>query len=271
MLADPVVDLPPWPVFPLPPREKKPRIKWRGAATRDAEQIARWRRQEPGANWGAAMGVAAGVWALDLDGDEGRDSLNALIASHGALPRAPAQRTGRGLQLFFAWPEGRGVRNYQTAKQRQAGKIGAGVDVRGDGGFVVVPPSVHPNGNRYRWVAGRSPHELDPPLAPTWLLDLVAPLPKPRRKPKVEPSEIRGERYVRAAFRAAVDRVARCPGGDRNNTLNAEAWSIAKFVRAGKLDYEAWHAVFFEAATAAGLDAIEAERTLRSAWAAHDG
>jgi hypothetical protein len=273
MLAEPAV-LPPWPVFALPHRSKVPRkgSKWRSEATTDPGAITAMRARYPGCNWGAALGEAAGVWALDLDGDDGRRSLETLIRQYGNLPRAPAQRTGGGgFQLFFAWPSDRQVRNYQTARQRQAGKLGAHVDVRGEGGFVVVPPSVHPSGSAYRWIDGRSPHELTPPPAPTWLLDLVAPLPRPREKKAIDPKTLRGDRYVRAAFKAAVERVTNAPAGERNNTLNAEAWSIAKFVVAGKLDYAAWFSIFSEAAKGAGLNPIETERTLRSAWSARDG
>ena len=79
------------------------------------------------------------------------------------MPQTPVvRRGGSGYHYYFQYPE-RGLRN-------SAGKLGDGIDIRADGGCVVAPPSIHPNGNMYRWARG---HRLDEmPLAPlpTWII-----------------------------------------------------------------------------------------------------
>jgi Bifunctional DNA primase/polymerase, N-terminal len=115
---------------------------------------------------GLACGPRAGCFGFDVDPRHGGDkSLAELVAAHGKLPRTWAAESGSGgLHLFFAWPEDGEVRN-------SAGKVGPGLDVRGDGGFMVLPPSRHRNGNRNRWVA--APESAPLSSAPAWLLALI--------------------------------------------------------------------------------------------------
>jgi hypothetical protein len=69
--------------------------------------------------------------------------LRKLEAEHGALPTTVEALTARGRHIYFKWPQ-QPVRN-------SAGKIAPGIDVRGEGGYVIVPPSVHPTGRPYTW------------------------------------------------------------------------------------------------------------------------
>ena len=129
-----------WPVLPLRPRDKVPLNPTgsKGAST-DAAQIEAWWQAHPAANVGIATGGAAAPWVLDLD--EGGEAAWAL--EHGSLPDdAPRVRTARGLHVYFA-PDA-DVRNRQKVD-------GLPVDVRGVGGYVVAPPSVHASGHVYRW------------------------------------------------------------------------------------------------------------------------
>lgn len=155
-----------WPVFPV--NGKKPATaNGLHDATTDRSRIHTW--WGPASDHGLALstGEPSGVWVLDLDGEEGEQSVLELQKKHGQLPETVAARTGGGgYHLFFQMPEGRDVRN-------SAGKVAEGVDVRGTGGYVVLPPSPHPSGNRYEWIEGRSPEETSPAPAPEWLLDLV--------------------------------------------------------------------------------------------------
>jgi hypothetical protein len=97
-----------------------------------------------------------------VDGDKGKKSLTGLLAQHGNLPARFTVRTGKGLHLYFAWPTSVSLRN-------SAGKIGEGLDVRGEGGYVLAPGSVHPSGAIYSVAKG----EAIPP-APAWLLQMAA-------------------------------------------------------------------------------------------------
>ena len=114
-------------------------------ATKDEEQIRTWWTRWPTANVGIATGAVSGVVVLDVDPQHGGDdSMVGMREEHGDLPPTRAVRTGGGgTHFFFAHP-GVEVRNSQ-------GRLGSGLDVRGDGGYVVAPPSNHMSGCAYEW------------------------------------------------------------------------------------------------------------------------
>jgi hypothetical protein len=151
-------------VFPCRPRSKLPATA-RGCkdATDDPVIIERWFRSNPDFNIAIATGEASYVFVVDVDDLEAEAELRKLESRHGALPPTPETITARGRHLYFEWP-GRVVRN-------SAGRLGAGLDVRGESGYVLAPPSVHPSGRRYEW----SVDSVDTPAAaPEWLLNAAA-------------------------------------------------------------------------------------------------
>jgi len=150
-----------WSVIPID--GKKPLVPWKAYQAERAEeaQIADWFSRFPKANIGIVTGTISGLVVLDIDAPEG---LKTLAEHNFILPKNAAQsKTGRdGFHFFFAHPG-------YTCKNFAAGRVGdlLGVDFRGDGGYVVVPPSIHPNGKNYQWI--KSPEEaLILPL-PSWL------------------------------------------------------------------------------------------------------
>lgn len=158
-------------VFPVREMDKTPLTK-NGCkdAIKDADIIRRWWGQLPNANIGMATGQASGLWVLDIDGDEGAESLRALEATYGDLPPTMEVLTGGGgRHLYFSLPKGLEMPN-------SAGKVGPKIDVRGNGGYVVAPPSVHKSGRKYVW----SVDSLDTPVdAPVWLQNLAVGKPRP--------------------------------------------------------------------------------------------
>ncbi len=133
--------------FQLKPREKTPIVKWADVATTDRNMIVGWYEHNPDANLGIACGERSNIVVLDVDKDKGGyESLAELQERYGKLPETPVCRTGSGGEhIYFLYPNGVDIRN-------SAGKLGAGLDIRANGGYVVAPPSIHPNGNRYEWV-----------------------------------------------------------------------------------------------------------------------
>jgi putative DNA primase/helicase len=125
-----------------------------------------WGQQWPDANIGIATGGAGGLLVIDIDGEEGARSLSELEAAHGPLPHTLAARTGRGSHLYFRLPADCGP------VPCSASKLGKGIDVRADGGYVVAPPSAHPSGARYEFESGSSLTEIA--AVPNWLLQLIA-------------------------------------------------------------------------------------------------
>lgn len=151
-------------VHPCKPRSKLPATA-RGCkdATVNPDIIQRWWESNPDYNIAISTGEASYVFVLDVDGLDAEAELRKLECQYGALPPTVEVITPRGRHLYFEWP-GRAVRN-------SAGKVGPGLDVRGEGGYVLAPPSVHPSGRRYAW----SVDSVDTPAAaPEWLVAAAA-------------------------------------------------------------------------------------------------
>jgi hypothetical protein len=155
-----------WSVVPLRPRAKRPLIPWLEHQQRraQADEIEAWFRRWPDANLGVVTGWVSRLIVIDVDPQhEGEASLAQLTRVHGPVPvTVEAITGGGGRHLYFEHP-GRPLHN-------RAG-IEPGIDVRGDGGYIVAPPSLHPSGAPYRWAAGRSPEEIEPAPMPDWLLE----------------------------------------------------------------------------------------------------
>jgi hypothetical protein len=146
------------PVFPLKAKEKVP-LTVRGFkdATTDEQTIRAWWTRWPNANVGIPTGAASGWAVVDIDAQGGGlDSLKELVDAYGEIPTGRRSKTGNGgAHLIFQHVNG--FRN-------SASKLAKGIDTRGDGGYIVAPPSVHPNGTVYQWTDEGEPGEL-----PAWL------------------------------------------------------------------------------------------------------
>jgi hypothetical protein len=149
------------PVLPL--RGKVPRNNnGLTGATTEAEIVREWWTRWPDANIGIRTGAESGLLVLDVDVQHGGGgTLKELEAKHGKLPETAQVLTGGGGRHYLFCHPGRDVRN-------SAGRLGHGLDVRGDGGYIVAPPSVHESGRAYKWVRALERGRAD---TPTWLLD----------------------------------------------------------------------------------------------------
>jgi putative DNA primase/helicase len=148
------------PVFPCESGGKRPRTR-NGLhdASTDPKQIELWWRADGNANVGLRTGSVSRLVVLDVDGDEGTVSLRDLERENGQLPRTASVVTPRGgAHFYFRYP-GSEIRN-------SAGQLGPGLDIRGDGGYVLVPPSIGATGRRYEPDERCAPAPL-----PAWLLD----------------------------------------------------------------------------------------------------
>jgi Bifunctional DNA primase/polymerase, N-terminal len=256
-----------WLVHPCRPSEKLPILKdWQKRATTDRTLIERWWGRTPDANVGVATGAGSGIFVLDVDGPEGERVLVDLERRHGPMPELYPQQwtgSGHGWQAFFVYPKGRTIRN-------SAGRLGAKLDTRGEGGYVVVPPSLHPSGNRYRWAPERGPALIPPEPAPEWLVELLDPPAQPEIERPAWSANARAagdDRYIEKAFVTELKLTAHAPEGERNAQLFESAVSLLRFVADGRLPKAAVTVDLRDAGISAGLDKIEIDRTLRSAAA----
>lgn len=153
------------PVFPLQPRGKEP-VTASGClqATIDTAVIDRWWNTAPDMNVAIATGGASGVFVVDVDDDIGEATMREIERANGALPSTVESLTGRGRHIWFRLGEHEPVHN-------SAGKIGLGVDIRGNGGYCVVPPSVHPTGRKYKWSVDSASNFA---TSPDWLHAILA-------------------------------------------------------------------------------------------------
>jgi Bifunctional DNA primase/polymerase, N-terminal len=152
-----------WRVFPV--AGKVPRLAaWPTQATTDEAKIRGWWRTWPTADIGIVTGD--GLLVLDVDPRNGGDATLAdLERAHGVLPETPRGITGGGGTHVFLRVDGPVTNRVGLAP---------GLDVRGDRGFVIVPPSLHKSGRYYEWEIGASLEDVPLAPAPPWLLELVA-------------------------------------------------------------------------------------------------
>lgn len=139
-------------------------------ATTDEATIGQWWAVYPDANIGIGTGDVSRIVVLDVDaGHGGADTLDNLVRIHGELPETWSVQTGGGgLHAWFRMPL-LDVRN-------SAGAIGPGIDVRGNGGYVVAPPSLHASGRKYRWDDVLHPTKVELAEVPDWLVRRMVPI-----------------------------------------------------------------------------------------------
>lgn len=157
-----------WSVIPVEPRGKRPVIAWLEYQQRraDEDEVRQWFETRRRANVAVVTGKISGLVVLDIDtAHHGDESLMALEREHGAVPQTVEAVTGSGGRHFYFSHPGGLVRN-------RAGLM-RGIDLRGDGGCVVAPPSVHRSGKRYVWKKGHAPGEAALTPLPPWLLALI--------------------------------------------------------------------------------------------------
>ena len=160
--------------------------------------LAGWSKRWPVSNVGIVTGAISGLFVVDVDGDEGEVNLR----NHGSLPQTPTVKTSKGHHYYFKHP------GYDISNR---GKFLPKVDTRGDGGYVVLPPSNHLSGITYEWVEGLEPWTVPLADAPRWLLELIQEGKRSRRKAKKH-----------------ADIAGQVEEGKRNDTLTRLAGSMRR-------------------------------------------
>ncbi len=211
-----------WRVIPIIPAGKRPPMhSWQTIATTDTNTIHQWwLGQYADHGIGIATGQESGVFVLDVDVSEGKtgdETLHELEQTHGPLPDTATVLTGSGgVHYYFQHPEGIEIRN-------DAGrKLGPGLDIRGEGGQVVAPPSVHQSGNPYAWVGGE-PAPVAP--APEWLIELITAQPEPTHQPVTRVSSNADEDSVAARYNQRTTWA---------ELLTADGWTLDHTDRTGE-------------------------------------
>lgn len=186
-----------WSIFPCAPRTKKPLIKWGPYQNRlpTLDEIEKWWTKWPQANIGVVCGKISGIICVDIDSPEAQESYR---AEYGEIHNTIRQTTGKpgGLHLVFNYPlDGNFYRNVGDVNKESST---IEIHCRGDGGFFVAAPSIHPNGTQYNWV-------LDPLESPDDILDLPEDVKslwgyKPKTAKKVTEKKTAGAMTGKAPF-----------------------------------------------------------------------
>ena len=171
-------------------------------ATMDEVQIHRWWTEWANANVGIVTGAQSGLIVLDIDPrNGGEEGLADLERQHGVLPKTVLSLTGGGGQHFFFHHPGGSIKSKPIAE---------GVDVKADGGYVVVPPSSHMSGEPYRWESAGHPEDVPLAALPIWLCAKLT----QRLKPGSQPSAALPSKTIRE--------------GQRNRTLASLAGAMRR-------------------------------------------
>jgi hypothetical protein len=194
------------------------------SATLNPETVKRyWRIADR--NIGIPTGSISGIWILDIDGDEGERSLRILESKYGALPSTCEVITGGGGRHLW-W-------RYTGPIPSTAGRVGPGIDTRGDRGYCIVPPSA--TKRTYEWWVDSGD---DLAVAPEWLLKIVRSKPQSiseRALATIHRNHCQPGRYGAAALDLEIAALAAAAPGTRNHSLNRTTFKLAQLVAGAEL------------------------------------
>jgi hypothetical protein len=159
-----------WSVVPQRPGAKQPCVKWKPFQSQlpTEAQMAKWFELWPDAGVALVLGPVSGVFAIDVDGEEAHAALLERLGTEPVAVKAlSGSREPCRYHLFFRHPD--------VSTNAKATPWNAKLEFRGQGGIVVIPPSLHKSGNRYEWATGRSPGELALPDLPDKIVEALKP------------------------------------------------------------------------------------------------
>ncbi|MCD1591233.1 MAG: bifunctional DNA primase/polymerase [Qipengyuania citrea] len=235
------------PVFPCKPDSKRPYTSHGFEdATTDPARIREWWARWPNAMIGMPTGSDTGFWALDVDDPEAFER-----AISFEIPETRRVDTGKGYHLYFKADPANPVTNRQrNAKTGWPFPQLPGAETRGDGGYVIVPPSRHPSGRIYSWHDEASLQH-----APKALLSIVTRVARKspaneNARPGTAVSRIGHTRYGQAALDAECDAIREARDGEQEATLNQAALKIGALVAGGEIDRSSAREALIEAGEA---------------------
>lgn len=226
-------------------------------ASGDPDTVTGWWRRWPWANLAIATGAVSGIVVLDVDVDKGgNESLRQLESEVGPLQDTLTSHTGGGgVHLVYRHPG--------SPVKTRARAYGAGLDIRGDGGYIVAPPSRHISGHGYTW---------DDPSVPIAHFPAALSERLRARQPQIPSTVVPlrrlgsgGTPYGLTALERLVDELLATTEGARNDTLNRITYRVARLVAGGELEHDPAMQELSKAATSIGLGEVEIRATIQSA------
>jgi hypothetical protein len=246
-------------VFPAKARSKKPATDWKRYQQEQPTNgdLLKWDLSP--CNVCVVTGSPSGIVVVDVDSPEAQRLIDSL-----GLPLTPTVRTARGCHLYFKAPPYE-VRNSVNIE-------GVKLDIRGDGGYVVGPGSIHPDGAAYEWLV--SPDEAAFAPFPGQLAEMIG--GRNRKKhtaaqsvgpAKAAQQQAEGlDAFLQSELEEAQAEISGAPNGERNDTLFKMAARMARHVSAAKVAWNSFAEALASVARDAGLEEGEIASTLESGW-----
>ncbi|GIH11798.1 DNA primase [Rhizocola hellebori] len=222
------------------------------AATRESRRIDIMFRLVPRPMLAIRTGLASRLVVVDVDPDHGgEDTLTGLVSDDLCPPTLLVRTGSGGRHLYYRHPGGKAPCSQ--------GRLGPGIDIRGDGGYVVAPPSIHPRTHTaYEWIRAWPVAEM-----PSALVKACQPRPAPAPTPHSSAELGHGEGITspQRLLESLLATIARAPEGKRRTTLYGAARGVARMVAVGAINRsDAWAVL-----TEAGRNAQQTERETRTA------
>jgi hypothetical protein len=232
---------------------KTPLASWKQYQNNRAsmEQLNTWAHDNPDCNWAIITGKVSGIVVIDTDNPDAD-----AYAQHRGLPPTLTAKTAKGYHYYYAHTPLRNTTSLHGID---------GLDIRGDGGYVICPPSIHPSGAIYEWIT-----PLDTPLAPlpTWVTEQTS---NTHTNGNGTHTNGNGNGRETAYIRAAIDgklndaclRVAEATDGTKHNTLRNNAVILGGYVHYGVADAETITAALLNSLPSTVTDWEKAHATVR--------
>ena len=240
------------PVLPISQDTKKSMVKWRPLQSRVAtpEELTKWFVRWPEANIGMACGEVSDVTVIDCDSQKAIRRIDGFIGDSLILPMSQTPRGGR--HNFFKYTPG--LKNWTGVFPK--------VDVRTQGGIVLLPPSSNRD-KKYQWLDGLGIHQVQRPPMPQKLLSAILEKTK-KDNPEYKTRKTEPGAYGAAALANELAPLARVGKGQRNATLNRAAYSLGQLVAGGEIDAGQVETALLSVGVSIGLGHDEAVATIQS-------
>lgn len=251
-------------VFPVFKGSKQPAERWTKYQHNfpALTDVMRW--EADNMNVGVVCGRLSNLLVIDVDSEEAQATYNAFNA-----PVTPTVRTSKGSHYYFRHPA-QEIRNSTKVK-------GVALDVRGEGGYVVGPGSIHESGITYEWEV--TPEETPFADLPKNIIEAVSPasgsMPSASKAVALRPQPVtihagdnRYADWIADKLQRGLAHIAAAQEGERNDTLNFVSYGIGTYVAAAQLDWVPYAQALADAGVSNGLTVEEANRTISSAWTA---
>jgi P4 family phage/plasmid primase-like protien len=251
-------------VFPMISKTKKPLVKWKRYQTEfpTEDQLSEWFKEGLERGIGCATGK---IVVVDCDSEDAIE-----FAEKQGMPTTVCSRTRRGRHYFYSVPAGMTI--HCIPQDKFCG--GVGIDIKGTGGLVVLPPSVHPTGFIYQWINNPADWPIAP--CPSWIIAEVAKhsakktarIERPKQQKEIKISSSTTTRYGKKALTDECSSIMNSTVGNRNHQLNSSSFKIATLVSAGEIDKDEAITALEVSAENAGLENHEIKKTIDSAFSA---